>query len=577
MRVGRAGGGAVVVARGPVPHGVLTPSLLLECLGRGGDPAAVLVGDCCDSTYQVLRLGSSATAVLDAVAAAPPDATFLVRGGDGFAGVLDKCAFLDRVVKRLHLRVEDVPGAVREGRVAILPPAATVYEALRRLRDGAEMTVVVEDGRPTGVLTSGDVSRLVRDGCNLWRTPAGQVMSLPAVTVEVGTLAHDALDLLAANAIGSLVVTDRAGRARGLLTVEDLARAVGDRQMDHLKAAVRDQEARLERSLRTLSARSLYFDTVLSSTLKAGVIGTDRNLRIIHANSAARNFFGDDGSPRPGQDLRTLPYFRTLDPGVLRAALRRALDGEEHVFTFAPADGDGTDGRDAELGAAAHGEDGGPSAATQCRIAAVRAKDRPIGFVITFQDLGEQRAAEDVIRRLAYYDSLTDLPNRVLFFERLATELRHARRRGEVLAVMLLDLNDFKNVNDRHGHLFGDKFLRAAGLRLHDALRDSDTVARLGGDEFTFILPDIAARTNAALIARKLLDELKRPFDIDGVRVESGGSIGIALFPEDGADPESLLGEADADMYRHKRRAKPAPDGTKPHAGQRLSTSDPTI
>lgn len=163
-----------------------------------------------------------------------------------------------------------------------------------------------------------------------------------------------------------------------------------------------------------------------------------------------------------------------------------------------------------------------------------------------------ERAAEERIRYQAYHDALTDLPNRMLFDDRLSVSLAHARRNRERLAVMILDLDDFKVVNDTLGHRIGDTLLQAVGDRLQCVLREEDTIARIGGDEFTLLLPEVREARDAELIARKIIDAISGPFAVGGHQLYVTTSIGISLFPEHGSDGETLLKNADNAMYRAK-------------------------
>ena len=152
----------------------------------------------------------------------------------------------------------------------------------------------------------------------------------------------------------------------------------------------------------------------------------------------------------------------------------------------------------------------------------------------------------------ALHDSLTDLPNRALFRDRVEQAINIARRSGRSVAVMIVDLDRFKEVNDTLGHRHGDTLLRQIGPRLTGALRESDTIARLGGDEFGILIPELATPETSAVVAEKLLGALQTPFPIQGLSLEIGASAGIACFPEHGDDVDRLLQRADVAMYRAK-------------------------
>jgi diguanylate cyclase (GGDEF)-like protein/PAS domain S-box-containing protein len=186
-------------------------------------------------------------------------------------------------------------------------------------------------------------------------------------------------------------------------------------------------------------------------------------------------------------------------------------------------------------------------------------------------DITRRKDAEEQIRRLAYYDALTGLPNRLLFTEQLSRALSHAERHGRRLATMFVDLDNFKRVNDTLGHRAGDQLLREASARLSAVLRahdsvarssshrtDGNSIARLGGDEFIVLLTDVMQAQDAARAAHRLVATLAEPFTIEGTEIFCGGSVGVSLFPDDGCDVDTLLMNADTAMYRAKARGRGA-------------------
>ena len=181
------------------------------------------------------------------------------------------------------------------------------------------------------------------------------------------------------------------------------------------------------------------------------------------------------------------------------------------------------------------------------------------GFFGTYgvaRDISERKRAEEIINFQLYHDLLTNLPNRALFLDRLNLAISQARRQDTQLAVMFLDMDRFKVINDSLGHLAGDQLLQAVAGRLTTCLRDSDTLARVGGDEFNLLIPDIAGREDAVMIATKIFDQLKQPVQLEGHEVFVSFSIGIALFPQDGASMEVLIKNADMAMYHTKSHGK---------------------
>ncbi len=174
------------------------------------------------------------------------------------------------------------------------------------------------------------------------------------------------------------------------------------------------------------------------------------------------------------------------------------------------------------------------------------------GFVSTSTDITERKRTEARMLHLAQHDPLTGLPNRLLFQDRLRQAMARCRRDRTLLAVVLVDLDRFKEVNDAFGHRVGDGVLKQVGERMRAALRESDTVARIGGDEFALVLPDLPDAEAAALIADKISSQLDRPFGLAAGVWQPRASLGIALFPTDGQSPEALLQNADLAMYRAK-------------------------
>jgi len=171
------------------------------------------------------------------------------------------------------------------------------------------------------------------------------------------------------------------------------------------------------------------------------------------------------------------------------------------------------------------------------------------------QDITAQKTSEQQLVHRAEHDSLTDLPNRGLFMDRLRSGIARAKRNNQSLALLFVDLNDFKPVNDEHGHQTGDRLLRAVAQRLMAAVREVDTVARVGGDEFAVILEAISNADDAAAVAVKIAECIGEPFSIDTHTLCIGASTGIAIYPGDGDGVSSLLQHADSQMYRAKRAA----------------------
>lgn len=178
-------------------------------------------------------------------------------------------------------------------------------------------------------------------------------------------------------------------------------------------------------------------------------------------------------------------------------------------------------------------------------------------YVGVFADISVLKASQSEIEFLAHHDPLTALPNRLLLMSRIEHALSIARREDNHLALLMLDLDRFKNVNDSYGHLAGDELLQQVAKRLASCLREADTVCRLGGDEFTLLLENITRQEDAAGVAIAIINALSQPWHLsNNVDVCIGASIGISLFPEHGDDPEQLLRQADIALYQAKKEGR---------------------
>jgi diguanylate cyclase (GGDEF)-like protein/PAS domain S-box-containing protein len=264
-------------------------------------------------------------------------------------------------------------------------------------------------------------------------------------------------------------------------------------------------------------------------------IAVDENLRCIFANKAYAELFGLGATDAVGMHLREIvgqDDYREIEGHVLQA-----LQGRTVTYQRVRRP-ENREARHLEVKLV-------PYIGDQGKVQAC--------FAVV-QDITEHKLAEERIQRVAHHDSLTGLPNRLLFNDRLAQAMSLARRDSRQFALLYLDLDRFKPVNDVLGHAAGDELLKDVATRIRQQVRESDTVARIGGDEFTVILQDVAGREDAETVAGKIRAALAAPFAPGGEKrvVEIGASIGIALFPADGGDADALIKAADAAMYRAK-------------------------
>lgn len=186
----------------------------------------------------------------------------------------------------------------------------------------------------------------------------------------------------------------------------------------------------------------------------------------------------------------------------------------------------------------------------------VRAYPSDYGLGVYFNDITERKRSEERIKHIAYHDPLTNIPNRTLFKDRLEREIVRAKRNNQMLGVMFLDLDKFKEINDTLGHDVGDRMLQSVAKRLDGCLREGDTVARIGGDEFLLLLPEVDHKANITMVSDRIINSLKQPFNFNGHEFYITTSIGITICPEDGDEAEILLKNADTAMYYAKEKGR---------------------
>lgn len=198
--------------------------------------------------------------------------------------------------------------------------------------------------------------------------------------------------------------------------------------------------------------------------------------------------------------------------------------------------------------------DASTSLAIEYHVHPIRNHDIVVGAVVNFSDISVRKALQESMWRQANFDNLTGIPNRALLVDRLRNSLEQSRRGGFKVALLYIDLNAFKPVNDQYGHEAGDEVLRVVAHRLETHIRDSDTVARMGGDEFVVMLNQVENREMAEEVAEKLNTKLEEAINIGPALVSVGVSIGISLFPDDADNPDTLMAKADQSMYRVKEK-----------------------
>jgi diguanylate cyclase (GGDEF)-like protein/PAS domain S-box-containing protein len=271
-----------------------------------------------------------------------------------------------------------------------------------------------------------------------------------------------------------------------------------------------------------------------------GIVTIDTEGKLISFNRAAQKIFGYSEAEVLGKNVSLLmppPHRDNHDKYISRYL----QTGQAHLI-----------GKTREL--QGRRKDGMPFS-MELSVTEIKLGDAHF-FTAMLRDVSEQKLAIKRIEQLAHYDELTHLPNRSLFYDRLGQAIMTAKRSHGSIALIYIDLDGFKKVNDMMGHHMGDLLLGKVAERLRLCVRESDTLARLGGDEFTILLNDTHAKENVELVAEKIIDSIAQPFDLEGQAAQIGASIGIARYPDDASTGGTLLIVADKAMYAAKAAGK---------------------
>jgi diguanylate cyclase (GGDEF)-like protein/PAS domain S-box-containing protein len=331
------------------------------------------------------------------------------------------------------------------------------------------------------------------------------------------------------------------GRRYGVISVDDPVDGFrpDDQQLEVLGVLAAHAAVAIEnaRQLHALEEAVQRHRAVVTSALDC-VIAIDRDSRIMEFNPAAERTFGyraDEVLGRPLAEMIIPPAQREQHH---RALARGLATGDWRLL-----------GRRIELLAM---RSDGSEIPVELSLAMPHAtQNEGLVFYGFVRDISERRRGEEQLTFMAYHDALTELPNRILAEEQIELALARARRSDGAVALMFIDLDGFKEVNDQLGHAVGDQLLAGVAARLRSVLRDSDLLARHGGDEFLVLLADLPADAVVGVenVGSKLLDSLREPFDLAGRKLRTGASVGVSLYPADAEDTETLVRHADAAMY----------------------------
>lgn len=415
---------------------------------------------------------------------------------------------------------------------SMIPGTLSLSDAARRMHE-LRLDALVVDGKDgaLGILTERDVLRFISDRqphADVW-----EVASKPLITVPKNSSLYHARNIFSENRIRHLGVTSKNGDLFGVIAYSDILASIEHAYVRELQGMLKEREERLNFSNRHLRLAEKVFETTFE-----GIMMTDAHLAIESINPAFTKITGYELHEVLGKKPDILSSGRHDPEYYRKMRLELAENG-------------------CWQGEIWNRRKNGEIYPEWLSISTVKNPEGQVSnYVAIFSDITERKASEDHVRHLAHHDALTNLPNRTLLMERLSHALAHAHRHSQMVAVMFLDLDRFKNINDTLGHAVGDQLLKSVAERLSECVREDDTVARLGGDEFVIILEGVSSIQDVAGVAQKLINALERPVILERQEMFVTTSIGISVYPDDGDSADILIKHADTAMYRAKEQGR---------------------
>ncbi|GGO74214.1 EAL domain-containing protein [Bowmanella pacifica] len=398
-------------------------------------------------------------------------------------------------------------------------------------KQGVDAALVATNGHAQGIVTERDLIKLIASASK--NVSLGELAHKPLLTVKKTCTLLQAVDILKENNFRHLAVSDEHEQLCGLLSFSDILLNVEHTYVAQLKEALRARDAALRTSTDYLRLAQKVIDASLD-----GIMITDVNGVIESVNPSFSMLTGYSADEAIGRKPDLLssglhePHFyknlweTLLSQGQWQGEIwNKRKNGEVYPQWLS--------------------------------ITAIRGEQGEIGqFAGIFSDISERKRQEKQIHQLAYIDELTGLANRRLFMDRLHLGIANAHRHHHNMAVLFLDLDLFKRINDTLGHQAGDQALKEVAHRLLSTVREGESVARIGGDEFTILIPEIDKATSLECLAQRLITQFDAPIRIKGQDFFLTASIGISMFPKDGQSSEQLIKHADLAMYQAKNAGR---------------------
>ncbi|MFC0267493.1 EAL domain-containing protein [Kushneria aurantia] len=431
-----------------------------------------------------------------------------------------------------YLRLRKVENAMRSAPLT-LAASLPLSEAVQRMRTSPACdAVIVRYDDHLGILTTRDLVRFVASYPG--NMAIGRLASRPLLSINRDEALINARDRLIHHRLRHLAVLDDSEEVIGILGFADIISTEEYRHLDTLRDTLEQHDSAIRQSRQSLRLA----EQVIESTLE-GIMITDAGGRIEFVNPAFTHLTGYELDEAVGHT-----------PGSLLSSGRQNADFYQNMWHAMHQHG-------YWRGEIWNRRKGGELYLEMLTVTAIYDEAGETShFAAMFSDITQVRENEQRVHHLAWYDALTGLPNRRLIEDRLSLATRHARRHSQQLAVVFIDLDHFKQINDSLDHAAGDELLTLVARRLENCLRDDDSLGRLGGDEFIALLPNVGGVDEAVSVVRRMIDAISAPFDLRRRQVRVGCSLGVSFYPSDANSAETLIQHADAAMYRAKREGR---------------------
>jgi diguanylate cyclase (GGDEF)-like protein/PAS domain S-box-containing protein len=458
---------------------------------------------------------------------------FGVVSGEECIGVITQTDVVVNQGAEFFLRLKSL-ASIHLNPPTIVPEHLSLHDAIARMRRMKLDAVIVEyaDGEQ-GILTERDVVWLIAN--DLLGGTVGEHASRPLQALASTQSLYAAQRYMLQEHIRHLGVRDREGNLAGLLSFADILQNIEEEYVSELQSALMERDEALARARFSLRMADLVFDSALE-----GIMVTDRNGKIERVNQAFTRLTGYAEEDVIGRS-----------PSLLNSG-HQGPEFYKDMWRSLVTDGHWQ-------GEIWNRRKSGELYLEYLTITSIHDAEGNIShYAGIFSDITQRRQNEERLRYLATHDVLTGLPNRALFEERLERAIVHANQHKRQVAVMYLDLDRFKLVNDTLGHNAGDEVLKVVAARLREGLRERDTVARLGGDEFAFVVEEFNDVRDVGHLAKALLGSVGQPINLDGHDIFATPSIGISVYPDDGTEAGQLMALADQAMYGAKSNGRNA-------------------